>query len=184
MQNEKINSRQFLILVALFTIGTSILIVPSVLASGAKQDAWLSAIFGTGIGLLVIWVYTKIALWYPNFTFIQIIEHLLGKWIGKFVSLFFVFVLLSFTANLLYHSGIFLKSHMMPYTPLPAISILVGIILIMGVRLGIETIARAAEILIIVFFFLFFILVGFISPDADFRNNISFFLVVNRRIFY
>nr|WP_246096794.1 GerAB/ArcD/ProY family transporter [Psychrobacillus soli] len=90
MQKIKINSYQFLVLVIFFTVGTSILIVPSALASFAKQDAWIAAIIGTGIGLLIVWLFTKIGLWFPNLTFIQMNETLFGKWVGKAFSIFFI----------------------------------------------------------------------------------------------
>lgn len=170
MQNVKINPYQFLVLVTLFSMGTSILIVPSVLAAEAKQDAWIAAIFGTGIGLLVIWLFCVIAQWFPHLTFIQVNEKILGTWVGKAVSLLFVFMSFIYTSSLLFYSGTFLNTHLMPNTPLAALNILMAIIIVMGVRLGLETIARSAEVLILFFFILFLILVLFISPEVKFEN--------------
>lgn len=39
LENGKMSVRQFTVTVILFTIGSSILVAPSVLASNAKQDA-------------------------------------------------------------------------------------------------------------------------------------------------
>ncbi|MBM7665839.1 hypothetical protein JOC25_002332 [Solibacillus kalamii] len=66
MQDIKINPYQFMVLVVLFSVGTSILIVPSLLASETKQDAWIVATLGTAIGLIVIWLFCLIAQWFPN----------------------------------------------------------------------------------------------------------------------
>ncbi|ARJ37699.1 spore gernimation protein [Sporosarcina ureae] len=170
MQNVKINPYQFLVLVIFFTIGTGILIVPSVLATEAKQDAWIAAIIGMGIGLLVIWLFTTIALWFPHLTYIQINEKIFGKWIGKAVSVLFVSMAALYTASLLYYSSTFITTNMMPNTPPLALNILMMGIVVMGVRLGLETIARSAEIFIVVFFILFLILVVFISPEIKFEN--------------
>lgn len=170
MQKEKINSYQFLVLVIFFSIGTSILNIPSVLAADSKQDAWISAIIGTGIGLLVIWLLTTIGLWFPQLTYVQINEKILGKWLGKVVSLLFVLMSFLFTSNLLVQSGVFLTTNMMPNTPMVALNILMAFILVMGVRLGLETIARTAEVLIVVFFSLLFILVASISPTIQVEN--------------
>ncbi|MFJ7826471.1 endospore germination permease [Psychrobacillus sp. NPDC096623] len=170
MQNVKINSYQFLVLVIFFTVGTSILMVPSALAKVAKQDAWIAAILGTVIGLLVVWLFTKIGLWFPNLTFVQMNETLFGKWIGKAFSLLFLFMTLLYSAILLYYSGSFLTTHVMPNTPMAATNILMAIILVMAVRLGLETIARSAEILTGVFFLLFIILVVFLAPQIKFEN--------------
>ena len=170
MKDVKINSYQFLVLVTLFTIGSSILLVPSGLAQNAKQDAWIAAIFGTGIGLLIIWLFCAIAQWFPHLTFIEINNKLFGKWIGTIFSLLFVSLSFLYTSTLLAHSGTFLNIHVLPSTPMGALNILMGMIIVMGVRLGLETIARSAEILIVVFFFLFLILVVFISPEIKFEN--------------
>lgn len=154
LQNVKINSYQFLVLVMFFSMGTSILIVPSVLAEGVKQDAWIAAILGIIIGVIVIWLFCLIIQWFPNLTFVEICEKILGKWIGKAVSLLFVSMAFIYAASLLYYSGTFLNIHLMPNTPMIALNLLLALAIVMGVRLGIETIARSAEILI--FFSLYF----------------------------
>lgn len=170
MQNVKINPYQFLVLVLFFSMGTSILIIPSALAEGAKQDAWISAIFGVIIGILVIWLFCFIAQWFPNLTFVQMIEQILGKWIGKAVSLLFVSMAFTYAASLLYYSGTFLNIHLMPNTPMIALNLLLAIAIIIGVRLGIETIARSAEIFILFFFALLILLVLFIFPEVKLDN--------------
>ncbi|MFJ5769830.1 endospore germination permease [Psychrobacillus sp. NPDC093180] len=170
MPKVKINSYQFLVLVTLFTIGTSILLGPSPLAAEAKQDAWIAALLGTGIGLLIVWLFTIIGFWFPDLTYIQLNEILFGKWIGKALSFLFICMMLLYTTTLLYHSGSFLTTHMIPNTPMVATNILMAAILIMAVRLGLETIARSAEIFFVVFFLLFFFLVIFISREIEFEN--------------
>lgn len=170
MQNVKINPYQFLVLVTLFSLGTSILIIPSVLAEGAKQDAWIAAIFGILIGIFVIWLYCLIAQWFPNLSFVQISEKILGKWIGKAISLLFVGMAFIYAAGLLYYSGTFLNLNLMPNTPMIALNLLLGGAIIIGVRLGIETIARSAEIFIFFFFALLILLVLFILPQIKVEN--------------
>ncbi|MEG0384435.1 MAG: endospore germination permease [Solibacillus sp.] len=170
MQNIKINAYQFLALVTFFSMGTSILIIPAVLAEGAKQDAWIAAIFGTIIGIIVIWLFCLLAQWFPNLTFIQINEKILGKWIGKAVSLVFVFMAFIYAASLLFYSGTFLNIHLMPNTPMIALNILLALVVVIGVRLGLETIARSAEIFILFFTVLFILLVFFILPEIKLEN--------------
>lgn len=169
MQNIKINPYQFLVLVTLFSMGTSILIIPSVLANEAKQDAWIVAIVGTGIGLVVVWLFCIIALWFPHLTFVQVNEKILGKWLGKAVSLLFISMSFIYSASLLFYAGSFLNTHMMPNTPLGALNFLMVFIIVLGVYYGLETIARSAEVLILFFLILFLILVLFISPEVQFE---------------
>ncbi|WP_408009917.1 endospore germination permease [Pseudalkalibacillus sp. A8] len=170
LDNQNISARQFRKLVILFTIGTSILIVPATLASEAKQDAWIAAILGVGMGLLVIFLYNKLALMFPDMTFVQMNQRVLGKWLGKMVSIIFFSMTFAYTSALLFYAGNFFITEIMPETPLGSLVILIGIIMVMAVRYGLETFARSAEILIMTFFILFICLVFFVSPEIEFEN--------------
>ncbi len=101
VEQSSISIRQFTLLVIFFTIGTSILFVPTVLSAEAKQDAWIAAILGTGVGVAIVCLYAKLAMLFPNMTFVQYSETILGKWLGKFVSLTFLLYLLNFGVFLL-----------------------------------------------------------------------------------
>ncbi|MEK4485893.1 endospore germination permease [Psychrobacillus sp. FSL H8-0484] len=175
MQNGKINSFQFLVLVVFFSVGTSILYVPSILSSQVKQDAWIVAIIGTGIGQLVIWLFTTIAMWFPTLTYTEVNEKIFGKIIGKTISFLFVLMCILYTSALLSHSGTFLITQMFPKTPILALNILMALLVVIAVRLGLETIARSAEIFIFVFLFLFILLTLTISPKINFENLEPFF---------
>lgn len=57
LEKGKIGSRQLTILVILYTLGDSILVLPSIVASEAEQDGWVSGIIGVAIApLLVIFI--------------------------------------------------------------------------------------------------------------------------------
>ncbi|MBM7583637.1 spore germination protein KB [Bacillus pakistanensis] len=175
LENAKISRRQFRCLVIFFTIGTTILVIPSGLAFHAKQDAWIAAALGVAIGLLVVILYTQLSLRFPQKTFVQMNEQLFGKWLGKGFSIIFISMSFLYTSMVLYYAGNFLKTQFYPETPVEAIHIIMALILIMGVRLGLETFTRAAEILFPTFFLLFVILVIFISPQIQFENILPIF---------
>lgn len=88
--NGIISARQFAIIVLLFVVGDSILYVPSLTAAEAKQDAWISGIIGWGEGLLLTLLYSAVSKRYPNQTIIQYSELILGRWLGKVVSVLFI----------------------------------------------------------------------------------------------
>ncbi|MBK5443733.1 endospore germination permease [Peribacillus sp. TH24] len=175
VENFKISARQFTILVILFSIGTTILVIPGIMAQEVKQDAWIAAVIGTGIGLLLVALYIAVGRMFPTKTLVEIIETLFGKWLGKAVSITFVFFSLYSTAELLLYVGNFLTTQIMPDTPIEAIHILFACILIMGVRLGLEPLARSAELLFPIFVFLFVILVvSILLPPAEYKfDNIQ-----------
>lgn len=170
MKNGKISPQQFGILVIFYSIGTAILIIPAQIASIAKQDAWIAATLGVGLALLLVVLYTALGNRFTDKTLVEINEILLGKWLGKLVSLSFVVFSLIGAAILVIIVGNFLTTQIMPETPIEAIHILFVAIVVMAVRLGIETIARAAEIFFPWFVFLFFMLVVFISPQIEVEN--------------
>ncbi|PEZ74708.1 endospore germination permease [Bacillus sp. AFS017274] len=170
VKNVKISPRQFCILVILFSIGTTILIIPAAIIKTAQQDAWISALLGIGLGLLLVALIITLANRYPNMTLVEINEKLLGRWLGKTVSLAFVFFSFISAAGLLFQVGTFLTTQMMPDTPVLMINILFACVVIMGIRLGLETLARSAEIFFAFFIILFIILVVSVAPQIDFQN--------------
>ncbi|PZX02424.1 spore germination protein KB [Psychrobacillus insolitus] len=177
MQNGKISSFQFLVLVIFFAVGTSILLIPGVLTNQVKQDAWIATILGLVIGLVVIWLFTFIASWFPKLTYIQINEKVFGRILGKMISFLVILMAIIYTTVLISYSGVFLITQLYPKTPMVYLNVLMALIMVMAVRLGLETIARTAEILIFVFFFLFIFLAVSISPQIDVENLEPFFQV-------
>ncbi|UFJ39834.1 endospore germination permease [Brevibacillus humidisoli] len=169
-ENDKLSVRQFRYIVVIFSVGTAILVVPAGVADVAKQDAWIPAVWATVLSLLVVFLYNALASQFGNLTLVKMIEQALGKWLGKAVSLSLVFLFFYSAAELLFYVGNFVVTQWMPETPIEAIHILFGSIVILGVRLGLETLARAVEILFPWFVVLFIILVVFVSPQVDTQN--------------
>jgi spore germination protein KB len=80
--SERISIRAFTILTFFFMIGTSILIAPNGLALAAKQDAWLAAIAGIAINLVLVWLYAVLGERHSGQTLVEYSQTLLGKWAG------------------------------------------------------------------------------------------------------
>ncbi|MEK5037112.1 GerAB/ArcD/ProY family transporter [Sporosarcina sp. FSL K6-3457] len=171
METIKISVRQFTILVILFLIGSSILIVPGIIAQEAKQDAWIAAILGVVVALLLVKLYNVVGSIEPSMTLVEMNEKLLGKWIGKIVTISFLFFTIVVSGELLYFVGSFMQTQLMPETPLLAFNLLFISVIIMGVRYGLETIARSAEIIFPWFILLFLLTVFLLSPNFDFANT-------------
>lgn len=166
-ENAKIEARQLAILVFMFTAGSSLLLAPAMLAVPAKQDAWLSGILGLGAGLLFGLLYTKLGRLYPGMNLAQFSEKILGKWMGKAVSIVFLPFPFLLASLVLRNIGDFLTTYIMPETPIQFIHILMLTVVVMGIRLGIETLARAAEVIFPWFILLFLLLAIFVSPQID-----------------
>lgn len=167
MHNVKISTFQFAIVVSLFTIGTTILVIPSGLAANVKQDAWIAAILGVGMNLIVVCFYNVVAKRFPDMTILEYNERLLGRWLGKFVSLFFVFFSFVGATTVLFYMGNFIKTQVMPETPIQAINIFFASVVVMGLRLGLETLARTAEIFFPWVVLLFVVLMACLMPEIQ-----------------
>ena len=63
MKQVKINGFQWFSVIFLFELGSALLIG---LAREAKQDAWITVIFGTIFGCVLYLVYTKLYKMYPS----------------------------------------------------------------------------------------------------------------------
>ncbi|MCY9669649.1 endospore germination permease [Paenibacillus alginolyticus] len=171
MNNGNIlSARQLMILIILFSVGTTILVVPSMLAAETKQDAWISGVVGVSIGLLFLMMYVRLVHMYPDYTLFDMNERLLGKWLGKAVTLLLIFTAVVISAQVLYYIGTFMTTQIMPTTPMHAINILMITFVIMGSKLGIIILGRTAEIFFPWILLLFFLLVIFVTPQAHFKN--------------
>lgn len=166
----KISIRQFTILTMFYTIGTTILVIPSSLAVDAKQNAWIAAIVGWLMGFFIVYLYIAIGRLYPQLTLFGFLEYTLGKWIGKLVSLVFIFFSFIGTSAVLYYMGNFMTTQVMPETPLGAFVILFGGLVVLGLRLGLEVLARTSEILFPWFLVLFTVSTLLVIPEIDIQK--------------
>ncbi|MDR0267138.1 endospore germination permease [Paenibacillus sp.] len=169
-ENGKISLRQFSILVTLFTVGDSLLVLPSGMASQVKEDAWISAIIGVGIGLLAVCLFTVVASLNPEMTLVEFNNKILGKMLGTVLSLLFVVYFLLGAAANIREIGDFMTTQIMPETPIQAIHIMFLCIVVMAVRLGLETFARAGEIFFPGFVLFFILFVLFLLPQVHIEN--------------
>lgn len=167
---KKINPLQFMFLIILFTMGSAVLFLPSILAGAAKQDAWISAVIGTLFAVVLVLFYNKLYQRCPEKGYIDCVTFVLGKWVGRAVitiTLFYFFILATI---LLWDIGNFLVTQIMDETPLEVIIIIFTLIVIYGVRMGIENLARTAEVFIPWIFLLAFVSILFLLPEIELDN--------------
>ncbi|MHA6532453.1 GerAB/ArcD/ProY family transporter [Paenibacillus sp. BAC0078] len=167
---EQITPFQFMLLVTLFTIGTTILVIPSTLVEYSRQDAWMSVLVGMGMAALLIGLYCKLAGQYPDLDWVALNEKLLGRWLGAAFSLFWVLTALISLPEVLYYMGQFLVTQIMPETPALAFNLIFTVITAIGVQLGIVTLGRAAQIFFPVVAGLFLFLLVMLTPEMRLEN--------------
>lgn len=97
-------------------------------------------------------------------------QKILGKWLGIAVSLLFVSYFFITTATYLSEIGDFMKSHIMPDTPIQVIMIIFMSVVLMAARLGLEPLARSAEIFFPFVVLLVSTLIILLLPEIKFQN--------------
>jgi spore germination protein KB len=162
--------RQFALIVFFYIVGTSILLVPSMLAGQAGQDAWISAAISILLGIALILMYNKLGSLFPNLPLTDLCQLAFGKWIGKGLSLLLLGSAYLLAALVLRNIGDFMTIQLLVDTPIQAILALFVVVTIMGARLGLEVLARAAEIFFPWFILLFSLLVILVIPEMKLDN--------------
>ena len=87
MKNEVISERQGIILIIFFIIGTSFL---NGSGGQAKQDAWIAVIAAFSLSIILVLMYSRILSLFPGKDLFDILEIVMGKFIGKIISLLMI----------------------------------------------------------------------------------------------
>ncbi|KRE99366.1 spore gernimation protein [Paenibacillus sp. Soil766] len=175
IEKGKIGVHQFTILAILFTVGSSILIAPAGIAHEAKQDAWIASLVGLIGGLLMVMLYNLITTRFPKTTFVHYSQEILGKWLGRSISFLYFCYFFILAALVLRNIGDFMTTQVLPNTPIQFIHIFFLIVIIMGIRNGLETFTRTAEIFLPWVMFFFFIMVVLLPPNFEWRHLLPVF---------
>lgn len=175
IEQGKIGFRQFTVITVLFTIGSSILIAPSGLALEAKQDAWLAASLGLIFGLLLVTLYNRLGTRFSQMTLVAYSQEILGKWIGITVSFFYFCFFFILAALVLRNIGDFIATQVLVRTPIQFIHVFFLGVVILGVRNGLETFARTAEIFLPWVLIFFFLMVVLLPPQMEFKQVLPVF---------
>jgi len=105
MKNEAISEREGIILIILFIIGNYILIG----AGGqAKQDAWIAIIISISWSVLLLLMFSRILYLYPKKDLFDILQIVMGKFIGKIISILMIWFA--------FHSGTLVLRILSEYT--------------------------------------------------------------------
>ncbi|MDX8344558.1 GerAB/ArcD/ProY family transporter [Rossellomorea sp. YZS02] len=169
MEKAKISAIQLFVLMVLFELGSALL-VP--LAIDAKQDAWLAILIGMLVSFVLLLVYHKLYMYYPDLLPTEYMQKILGKGAGTILAFLYLFFFMYDASRVLRDFGEMLLTFAYPETPLFIANALLMLVIIYTVRKGIEVIARSGELLFMLMFLLS--VVGFIlivvSGLIDFKN--------------
>lgn len=170
MEKGKISSLQMAFMMYPTIVATAILEVPSITAKFAKNDLWISPIVASIIGFVTVYFAYKLHQLYPKQTVIQINEHIMGRFVGKIVSVVFLFTFIQVTGLITRTYAEFIVDSFLVKTPLSVIMGTMIFLCALFVSGGIEGLGRAAQLFFPVFIFPILILVILVSPDLEYKN--------------
>ncbi len=143
LEQGKIEGRQAIALMLSLILPTAILVVPAVVVSGARQDAWLSLLTATLLGLVIAWLVVSLSQRFPGKTLCEYVEDVLGKVLGKIVCLSYIWLFFLYAGSgAVREFSYFLVSALMPETPMVVFSISVVTVAAYAVRNGLEVLCR------------------------------------------
>ncbi|USK75398.1 spore germination protein [Peribacillus frigoritolerans] len=160
---DKITTPQAAVIVINFILGTGLLTLPrSSTEKVQTPDAWISVILGGVIAIIAGVIMVKLSQRFPEKTFYQYINDIVGKWVGGLLSLVVICYFLTTSSFQLRAMAEVLRYLLLEGTPNWAIMMIfmwVGLYLIIG---GINPIARLFEIILPLTVILFLV-VAFMS---------------------
>lgn len=172
----KISGLQIFWIMFTFETGNMLLTTVGPAIIEAKQDAWISYLITSMIGIGIVFVATKVSLLYPNQTLIEYSKTILGKWLGNMIVIIYLFQWYSIIGIILRGFGDFTITILLPSTP-PWILLLSMLMLMIYVTYsgGIEGIGRCSEVFGPIVILMVVLLVILSVPNMDFHKILPVF---------
>ncbi|MCS7463330.1 spore germination protein [Paenibacillus doosanensis] len=170
IENGKISAVQLGMLMYFMIGATATLMVPAITAKEAGRDMWLSPVWGSVSGFVIIYITWKLHSLYPHESIIQYGDKIAGRVIGKAGGFFVLFFLLHGIGLITREYGEFLVESFLSRTPILVIMGSLIFVCIFSVRGGLEVLARCTKVffpfIVIIFVSIFLMLI----PDMDARH--------------
>ncbi|CCO08553.1 GerAB/ArcD/ProY family transporter [Desulforamulus hydrothermalis] len=169
MSKAYISPQQLFLLLLGFVVGTALFLVPSSAIGQAGQDAWLAPFIALPPGLLLLALLLVLNKMYPGRSIVQYSQSILG-WPGKAVGLLVIWFALHLGALVLRNIVSFIDVIFLVGTPSAVLCTTITLLAAYAVRLGIEVMARALGIALVLATVFFAILQGTAMLFAQFDN--------------
>jgi spore germination protein KB len=146
MNEMELSGRQIFWMMVSMQVIMTILLTTAPALQIAGPDAWMSAILASGVGAGIAYLCAQLNLMFPNQTLIEYSRHLLGKWLGGFVSVLYLLYDLLLLAVILKQFSLFITGTIMPRTPISVVAILMILCVLYPTLYGIAVLGRLCEI--------------------------------------
>ncbi len=170
IEKGRISLLQMTLIMYATVVATTILYIPYITAQYAKRDLWLSPIWGSLSGFLIVFIIVKLYKLYPKKTLIEYSELILGRTFGKIIGFIYLFFLLHDVAIAFREYGEFVETAFLHKTPMVVVTGSIALTCAIAVHGGIETVGRCAAIFLPIVLALYILIYFFLIPDLDIKN--------------
>ncbi|WP_243292296.1 GerAB/ArcD/ProY family transporter [Bacillus sp. FJAT-47783] len=169
---EKITNIQASIAVIMTIVGVGIITLPRVSAEAVQTpDIWITVAISGAIAMFAAFFVVKLSQMYPNETFYQFSQHVIGKFFGYMVNFVFILYFTLLAGFEVRTMGEVIRSYLLDKTPIEATIFVFMSVAVYVVLAGLNPILKLFELYfpVILIFFLFIFLLSLTNFDI---NNI------------
>ncbi len=164
MKNEVISERQGIILIILFIIGSSFLLG----SGGAGKTRCLDCSnYCYSWSIILLLMFSRILSLYPGKDLFDILQIVMGKFIGKIISILMIWFAFHLGTLVLRNLSEFTNTLVFADTPVVLPMIFFTILLIWSLKEGIEVLGRWSEFFIWIVIIIFLIISVLSIPQMD-----------------
>lgn len=167
LEGGKISCSQLALLIVGCYLGASLILNPGQLIG---RDAWLAVLAGLGEGLFFVGVVLTLAARFKGQTLIQINDLIFGPYLGKVISLVYLWYFLHLASLVLRSFGDFFVATIYPETPILVFIIMLVLVCASAVRNGLEVLVRCSMILVPLALLTIIFDTALLLKDMDFAN--------------
>jgi spore germination protein KB len=148
MRKEQLNDKEGICLLTIFVTGSTLIIG---IGSEAENDAWIAGIVAIFMSVPMLMVYARILSLFQGKDLFDILEIIMGKILGKAAAVIYIWYAFHLGSLVIRNFGEFLATVAMRETPMLVSILILTLTCIVGVRSGIEVMARTAAYLMPIF---------------------------------
>ena len=170
MVKENISLTQLFMLIFNFLLGSAIVVG---VGKDAKQDAWIAILLTTLIGIGLMYFYCSFNRLLPNKNLFESMEYCLTRPVAILLSIGYIIYFLYTTTRVIRTFGEMITSAILPNTPIEVITFSIMIVIAYIIYLGLEVLARVAEIFTpyMVIFLTLIVIFLLTSGEMEFHNT-------------
>ncbi|MCM3627063.1 spore germination protein [Paenibacillus glycanilyticus] len=143
----KLSLNQLFWLLTTMEIGMTALLTIGESFKESRQAAWLSILLALLSSLVVTYISSKLCLLFPGKTFVDFVPELIGKWLGKLLSILYLAIWYAVGGVILREYSDFVHMALFLNTPIWVIMVLMILMMIYTVTGGVQTLGRCSEII-------------------------------------